>query len=441
MLGCAAVIDFRRVASRWQSLSRRFAPEGLVRNNVILFAASVGAGAFGYVYHFAVGRLLGPSAYSVVAAAVAAVYLLTLPSLIIQLVSARFTSVLAAHRDDQALRPLVYLLTMVSLGLGLLTALLVWLGGSTVARFLQLPDLRVVAVVALSTLIGMLVSTNRGLLQGLRRFGALSINLVLDGGTRVVVAVGLVLAGLGPVGAVGGVVAGPAVAYIQSISAVRRLPRGIPGRPVEPRAVARYAAPAAAAVIGTTYLFNVDVVLARHYLSPSQAGIYAAGAVLARAIYFLGVTTAAVMFPEVATRHARDEAHFHVVDLSLAFVAVMGVVLVAAYWVVPGVVLLPYGSQFTSVRPFLAPFGTALALLAVANLLVNYFLSVGSARFAGPLLGACALETLLMVAFHRDLGQLLSMLLLTTAVLAVSLGLLYLLDRRRGRRQMRSLPK
>ena len=119
----------------------------------------------------------------------------------------------------------------------------------------------------------------------------------------------------------------------------------------------------------------------------------------------------------------------------------MGVVLVAAYWVVPGVVLLPYGSQFTSVRPFLAPFGTALALLAVANLLVNYFLSVGSARFAGPLLGACALETLLMVAFHRDLGQLLSMLLLTTAVLAVSLGLLYLLDRRRGRRQMRSLPK
>ena len=66
---------------------------------------------------------------------------------------------------------------------------------------------------------------------------------------------------------------------------------------------------------------------------------------------------------------------------------------------------------------------------AVANLLVNYFLSVNSARFIAPLLGAGVLETVLMTAFHRDVGQFLAMLLVTTAVLAVSLAGLYAIDR------------
>jgi len=70
-----------------------------------------------------------------------------------------------------------------------------------------------------------------------------------------------------------------------------------------------------------------------------------------------------------------------------------------------------------------------LTLLALANLLVNYFLSVNSARFIAPLLGAGVLETLLMVAFHRDVAQFLAMLLVTTTVLAVSLAIVYAIDR------------
>ena len=179
----------------------------------------------------------------------------------------------------------------------------------------------------------------------------------------------------------------------------------------------------------TVEMFDVDIVLARHYLSPSQAGIYAAGAVLARVVYFLGLTIAGVMFPEVANRHARDQSHFHVVDLSLLFLAAVGIVLAAVYALLPGLVLLPYGSQFAPVRPYLGVFAGALTLLALANLLVNYFLSVNSARFIAPLLGAAVLETVLMTAFHRDVAQMLAMLLVSAAALAAGLALLYAVDR------------
>src|SRR5579864_5951977 len=201
------MLEGSRLSISWQRLSRPFRVRGFVRDNALLFAATVGAGFFGYVFHFALGRLLGPAAYSVVAAAVSAVYLLTLPSLVIQLVSARFTSVATARQEPLVLRPLARMLTVVSLGIGALTGLIVWLLRDVVAAFLQLPQHGIVAVLAVSTLLGMLVSTNRGILQGLQRFGWLALNLVLDAFAKVAIAVGMVLLGFGASGAVVGVLA------------------------------------------------------------------------------------------------------------------------------------------------------------------------------------------------------------------------------------------
>lgn len=410
-------------------LPRRLASDRLVRNNAIFFAGSVGAGFFNYVYHFALGRLLGPASYSVVASAVAAFSLLTLPSLIVQLIGARFTSVATARDGVAPVRRLRRQLTAIAVGLGGTVAVVMVIASPTLARFLQLRDRQVTAILTVSTLLGMLIAVNRGILQGLQRFGALTLNLVLDGAGRVAVALTLVLGGFGPAGAVAGLMAGPAIAYAQSLAILRRLPERVPTVAISLGEMARYAAPTATAVIGVTYLFNVDVVLARHYLPSREAGIYAAGAVLGRVVYFLGLTIAAVMFPEVAGRHARDETHYRVVDLSLAFLGAVGLGLIAVYELLPSLVLLPYGAQFAPVRPYLGPFSAALTLLALSNLLVTYFLSVNSARFVLPLLAAGAAETVLMAAFHQGLGQLLLVLIAVNLGLAVTLAALYTIER------------
>ena len=381
------------------------------------------------MYHFAVGRLVGPAAYSVVAAAVGAASLLTLPALVLQLIAVRFTSVAAARGQLGPVRRLVRLLSGLSLGMGVPIAVVMLLAGPGLAQFLQLRDRTVIALLSFIALLAMLVSANRGVLQGLRRFTALSANLVLDGAGRVGVAISLVLGGWGAAGAVVGLLAGPAIAFAQSLTLLRGLPHAPPQAATSVGEVARYAAPAAVAVIGVTYLYNIDVILARHYLPSREAGIYAAGAVLARVTYFLGLTITGVMFPEVAGRHARDEDHYHVVELSLAFLLAAGTCLTAAYALLPGLVLLPYGAEFNPVRPYLGPFAAALTLLAVSNLFVNYFLSVNSTRFVLPLLAAGVMETGLMTAFHHDLGQLLLVLLGVNLAMALTLGALYAVER------------
>lgn len=408
----------------------------LLRNNVIYLGGSVAVGLLGYVFHFVVGRLLGPSAYGVVAAALSALYILTLPALVVQIVSARFISLAAGRQALGSVRPLLLRISGLSLLIGVPVALVLFLLAPAASQFLQVSDRSVIFVLAATTIAMLLVSANRGALQGLRRFLALIGNQLIDMSSRVIVGAVLVVAGLKALGAVIALVAGPLLAYGESVVLIWRLKGDDAVERTQLAEVGRYAVSAAVAAMGVTYMFSADVVLSKHFLTAADAGIYAAGSVLGRVAYFLGVTVATVMFPEVATLHARDEDHFHVVDASLALVAGMSVALIGAYFLLPQVVLLPYGSEFDAVRPFLGPFAIALSLLAVANLLVSYFLSVNSRRFIAPLLGACVLETVLISLFHSGPGQIVAMLAITQAALAVTLGALYAVERLRPRNQL-----
>ncbi len=423
-----------RFASRPTPLALlgRLRANRLLRSNAIYLAGTVAAGAFGYVFHFVTGRLLGPAEYAIVASAVAALYLVTLPAQVVQIVSARFASLIAGRGELGEIRSLIRRLTLTSLGFGLPIAIGLAVFSGPVARYLQVRDLQVVWILAVASLGAVLIAVLRGVLLGLRRFVTIAVNGVVDMATRVVAVVALA----GPLGALGGLIAlvlGPAAAFAHATASLR----GVGGRAAQQAVtmteVGRYAGLTAVATVGTTYLYNADVILSKHYLVAASAGIYAAASVLGRVVYFLGLTVAQVMFPEVATLNARNQSHFHVVDQSLLLLLGVALTLVLAYAVAPGVVLLPYGPAFDPVQPYLWRFAIALGLLSIANLLINYFLSLGSGRFTVPLLAACALETLLIAIWHQGPEQVVEMLTISMLFLSGSLLSLYAVDRMRVR--------
>lgn len=424
---------WRRVISHPRALLARLWSDPILRNSAIYLAGSAVAGALGYVFHFETGHLLGPSAYSVVASAIAALYVITLPVIGLQLVSARFASVAAARGQTHAVLPMLIRLTGVSLLAGIPAAALLIVFAGPVAGFLNLPDTRVVYVLSAAAIAALLITINRGALQGLRRFVSLSINMSVDMASRLAFAAAMVMSGLGSLGAVAALALGPGVAYGHSLLVLRS--RGAQTAPVERlEGLGRYAVLATVASIGINYLFSVDTLLAKHFLVANAAGVYAAASVLARVVYFLGLSVAGVMFPEVASLHARNQAHFHVVDLALLLVGGMGALLVAAYSVAPGLVLMPYGASFSPARSYLGVFAVALTFLALANLLVNYFLSIARSWCVIPLFAACIVETVLISVFHSGIWQILSMVVISLGLLAASLGAMYVGDRIAARR-------
>lgn len=423
----------RRLILKPRALLARLKSDPIIRNSAIYLVGSVLTGSFGYVFHFETGHFLGPSAYAVVASAIAALYLLTLPVIGLQLVSARFASIASARGQQQAILPMLLRFTSVSMLVGLPVAGLLALFAPQVSAFLNLSDRRIVYLLALASLFAIAVTVNRGALQGLRRFVALSGNMATEMISRLVFAAGLVGAGLGALGAIATFPIGALIAYGQSFFFLRSS-KDSAGSVDKIEGIGTYAVLATIASIGINYLFSIDTLLAKHYLAADAAGVYAAGSVLARVVYFLGLSVAGVMFPEVASLHARNQAHFHVVDLALLLVGAMGAALIVAYFVAPGLVLLPYGASFTPARPYLGVFAVALTMLAIANLLINYFLSIARRTFIVPLFAACVLETALIAVFHQGIWQLLTMVVISQGFLALAMSAMYILDHLTARR-------
>jgi hypothetical protein len=209
-----------QVAKR--SFTARFRADLLLRNNGIYLAGSVGVGVLGYVFHFASGRLLGPTNYALVAAMISALSLLSLPTLVLQTTAARYASLLLARRELGAIPPFLLRLTLACVVPTAAAVAVLFVAAPAVARYLHITDLRIIYLLVTASAIALLVSISRGAMQGLSRFLALSINTTIDMATRVCTSVLLILGGLGALGAALAIVAGPAVSYIQSLFIFRR---------------------------------------------------------------------------------------------------------------------------------------------------------------------------------------------------------------------------
>ncbi|MGB8020285.1 MAG: hypothetical protein WCF04_03570, partial [Candidatus Nanopelagicales bacterium] len=96
---------------------------------------------------------------------------------------------------------------------------------------------------------------------------------------------------------------------------------------------------AAHALIALYTLTNIDIILARAQLGPHDAGLYAAGALIARAVFFLPQAILVAAFPRMVagSRTAQRQAVLAVAGLGLIAVAAVAalprlVVLIMAGW-------------------------------------------------------------------------------------------------------------
>jgi O-antigen/teichoic acid export membrane protein len=110
-------------------------------------------------------------------------------------------------------------------------------------------------------------------------------------------------------------------------------------------------------------LSSVDIIVARNVLSDHDAGLYAAGLIMTKAMLFLPQFVVILAFPDMAAAGGRLRA----LALSMLLVGVMGVVATgAAWWLSDLAMVFVGGSDFAEIQDHLwlfAVLGTALSLI------------------------------------------------------------------------------
>lgn len=396
----------------------------LLRQNLILFTGGLVAGLGGFAYHAIAGRILGPATYGQLAALIGLYTVGTGPAVILSTVFARYVAVQAALGTHGYVRSLVARTAAFVAIPGLIVALTAALFASPVAAFEHLSSNVAVVIAGLSLALVWQVAIPRGILQGQLRFTALSLNLALELTVRTAVVYAMLRAGYAVFGAMAAVFTGLVFALGLGLYALRDHVRRT-GTRVSLRAMGGFSLTAAAGIIGVQVLYNQDVILAAHYLSSHDGGIYAGLNKIGTILYFLTLSVSQVLFPRVVQAVAKDGHPGRILLSSAGILSALGAGALLIFAVVPGLVVgVLFGSGFRDATPFVLVVGVIGLALSLDNLLVQFFMAVHDRGFVPILVAACIAEATLIVLFHARVGQ------VVVEVLAVMLGLLALLTGR-----------
>jgi len=367
-----------------------------------------------YAYTILAARALGPVEYGAFAAMMGLVIVVNVVSLGLQATAARRVAADPTHR------PVVEAaLTVTARRAALALAALCLVVSPVLAWLLHLDSWLTAAALAVPAAAYAVMGADIGLLQGEGRWSAFS---------GVVLSLGLARLGFGvlglaawphPLGAMLGVAAGSLVPAALARVAVRRSSAPA-GTSVAPDAgVLRETASSSHALFAFFALTSLDVLLGRAVLPAHQAGLYAAGIIVTKAVLFLPYFLTVVAFPAMARRGAHRHLHLW----GLAGVLAIGAV------VVLGVAALPHlAVEFVGGGAYAAVAGRLWAFAALGSVLAGIQLLVYSAlarRHPGAvwyLWGALALIAAGMLLVSTATG-LLVLVLCVDSVLLVALTL------------------
>lgn len=376
----------------------------LVRQNLVLFFGGLVAGVGGFVYHAIAGRVLGPATYGQVAFLIAVYAVGTAPALILIVVLARYTATLAARGDagiNSLLRRTIRLIAIPCLVAVLLTTLF----ARQLANFEHLGSTIPVLILGFSIALIWQVAIPRGILQGLQRFTALSLNLSLELVVRTGAVFALLAANYAVSGAMAAVLLGLVFAFIIGIVALRDH-LGRTATRVHLRVMAGFSLTAAAGIIGVQILYNQDVILAEHYLSSHAGGIYGGLNKIGTILYFLTLSVSQVLFPRVVEAVAKEQHPGRILLYSAGILTLLGAGALLVFGVVPQLVVgILFGPSFSDAVPYVFLVGVIGLALSLVNLLVQFFMAVHDLAFLPILALGVIAEGGGIVLFHAGVGQ------------------------------------
>ncbi|MEY2534608.1 MAG: hypothetical protein QOF29_2518 [bacterium] len=351
-------------------------------------------------------RLLGATGYGTLAALVSAFLILLVAGQSVQVAAAR-EAALDRLGHPEAVRATLRAWThRLLLALVAVTAVSI-LGREQIAAAIGVDEAPWGAAAILPTgVLWMLVSLQRGALQGLRAYGAVGASIIAEGLGRLLCALLLVGAGMGVTGAMLGT---PLAFVLVAIGLEVALHRRI--GPIQPaqgavRSLRGLLGDGWVPIVGLFLLAalqNVDVIVAKHRLAADAAGSYAAAAVAAKSVVWVAIGIGLHLLPEATRRAAAGLDPRAVLLRALAILAGISAPALIIFAAVPDLLMrLAFGAGLTQAAGALLLLGAAMTLLAVAYLAVQYMVALGETRFLWMLAVIALAEPVILSTTDRD---------------------------------------
>lgn len=365
-----------------------------------------------YGFQIIAARALGPSEYGAVASLMAVLIVVAVLQLGLQATAARRIAGQPGH-VAQIEREILRVTYRAALALGALMLVL----SPVVWQVLRLDGLAPAIVLAIAAVPVTIMGGQAGILQGERRWQPLGLLYLGVGIPRVVIGTLCVAISPTETGALVGVAIAMWVPVAIGWWALRA--HRDPGETSEEhriRPIAAEAVTASLALLAFFLLSNIDIIVARNTLDEHDAGLYAGGLILTKAVLFLPQFVVVIAFPAMSTASERRKALVR----SLALIAALGAVCIAGAWLLSDLALVFVGGdEYVEVESELWLFAVLGTVLAMLQLLVYSVLARRGTRSTYLVWAAVVVMVLATLTASSIDGLLVTVIAVDTALLVV----------------------
>lgn len=404
----------------------------LVKNSFIFFLGSITVSIGNYIFHLVLGRLLGPKEYGVLASLISLSAILAIPTATIGLVSIKLASNIKVTQNYGKLHFFIkYFLKRLVLG-GILFLIISSLFAPVLSSFLKISSPGPIFLLYILIFISFLIPVTRGSIQGLQMFKALTLNMILEPIIKIGVAIPLVVWGWKVWGALGAMVISALVVFLASFKPLWFTFRFTPQNKIKISPIFSYALPVFISLFCFTLLYNIDIILVKHFFEEKEAGLYSALTKLGQIIFFGTSAIGAVMFPMVAEKYKKGENYTGICQQSLLIVGGLSAFALLFYFLFPEILIkMLFGSSYLAIAPLLGWFAFSMLFLSLNNILINYYLSIHKFKFIYILGAVTFLEIFLISFYHNSMTEIVINILISLGVLFIGLFTLFFLQNKK----------
>lgn len=407
----------------------------------------------GFVFNAVGAHALGPANYGVLAASMALLSFVAPLLAALQAVASREATSLAARKEHRKIRPMLCHYGLWVTGGSLALGVAAGAASSWIAGLFHLGSPWIVVIVGAIVPCYMMNHLLGGLLQGIERFARFASESIIEGLTKAII--GILAMGLLWRSAVSGMVAvaascsvglvayllltlpilrhgafspiedpGPdrAVEVTWGRGAHRRKPRaGVPG-------VVRYSVTALVTYGLLAFMLSSDTLIAKHYLSNQQAGLYAGISLAGKISYFAASSLFVVAFPIFSRHHDQGLSSAKWILAAVGVVGATAGVVVGMFTVEPGWVVIPLlGDRYRAAEGYVPWMAAIFGLYALGFLVSIYLLARKRQGIIGVLAAALVVQFAGFFAFHSSMSRIMADLAVAFGVMVIGGALLVLL--------------
>ncbi|HKU68486.1 MAG TPA: oligosaccharide flippase family protein [Candidatus Baltobacteraceae bacterium] len=402
---------------------RRALKNDFLRHGALVFGATMAANVLNYAFNVALSRRLGVEGFATLSSLVSFIMIFSIPASVLTLMVVKYTATFHAAGDTARVRRLsAILLKWTSVAAIVAFVLGVLLHGE-VAAFLRIANDPAIPLCIGILALSLITPSVRAILQGEQDFIRYSISVVLENFLKVLLAVALVYAGFGVIGALSGWLLGTFAALAYTVWAVFKKHGSAADASIslglDVQRLVRTTMGVGFAGAFVVVFSSIDVLLVKHYFTPHEAGLYAAVNLTGKVVLFVAAFVPSVLLPKAAAKHERGEAPTVLLLQAVAVTSVMCGAALVMFGSAPGLVVrILAGADFAAAAPYVLQYDAAMALLAVVTLLVNYRIAIHNFQFLYPFGGVLACEIAAIALFHGTLWDVIHVLLIGNAFAA-----------------------